>query len=449
MPGPSALATDLYQLTMMAGYDAAGNRAPSTFELFVRELPDTRTYLVAGGLAQVLDYLEGVRFTPDEIAWLQSIPAFRNVQERFFLDVLPSFRFSGEVWAMDEGEVLFAHEPLLRVTAPAMEAQLVETALLATVCFQTSVASKAARIVDAADGRTVVEFGSRRAHGLEAACLAARAACLAGFHATSNVEAGRRFGVPVVGTMAHSWVIAFDDEIDAFKQYMDVFGSATTLLIDTYDTLEAARRIVATGLRPAAVRLDSGDLGSLARNVRTILDAGGLHDTQILASGDLDEHRIAALIADGAPIDSFGVGTAVSTVRDAPALGAVYKLVELEREGRPVPVIKLSAGKQTHPGRKQVWRVTEGGRATDDVIGLVSERQEGRPLLRCVMRDGKRLDATRDIREIAQGARRYRDELPARVRAIDATESLPVRISSTLQALSDEAVRSRTTKAPD
>jgi nicotinate phosphoribosyltransferase len=446
MPGPSALATDLYQLTMMAGYDAAGRRAPSTYELFVRELPDTRTYLVAGGLAQALDYLEGVRFTSDEIAWLRSLPNLRGVQERFFLDVLPSFRFSGEVWAMDEGEILFAHEPVLRVTAPALEAQLVETALLATVSFQISVASKASRIVDAAGGRTVVEFGSRRAHGLEAACLAARAACLAGFHATSNVEAGHRFGVPLVGTMAHSWVIAFDDEVEAFRQYMDVFGSATTLLIDTYDTPDAARRIVAAGLRPAAVRLDSGDLGSLARQVRTILDGGGLQETRILASGDLDEHRIAALVADGAPIDAFGVGTAVSTVRDAPALGAVYKLVEVERDGRSVPVIKLSAGKQTHPGRKQVWRVAAGGEASHDVLGLAGERREGRPLLRCVMRDGRRLDSTRAIGDIAERARRCRDELPMRVRAIDATESLEVRVSAQLQALSDEAVRSRTAK---
>ena len=446
MPGPSALATDLYQLTMMAGYDAAGHGAPSTFELFVRELPDTRTYLVAGGLAQALDYLEGVRFTSDEIAWLRSLPAFRGVQERFFLDVLPSFRFSGDVWAMDEGEILFAHEPVLRVTAPALEAQLVETALLATLSFQISVASKASRIVDAANGRTVVEFGSRRAHGLEAACLAARAACLAGFHGTSNVEAGHRFGVPLVGTMAHSWVIAFDDEVEAFRQYMDVFGSATTLLIDTYDTLDAARRIVAAGLRPAAVRLDSGDLGSLAQEVRTILDGGGLQETRILASGDLDEHRIAALVADGAPIDVFGVGTAVSTVRDAPALGAVYKLVEVERDGRSVPVIKLSAGKQTHPGRKQVWRVAASGEASHDVLGLAGERQEGRPLLRCVMRDGRRLDSTRAIGDIAVRARRCRDELPMRVRAIDATESLEVRVSAPLQALSDEAVRSRTAK---
>jgi nicotinate phosphoribosyltransferase len=437
MPVPSALATDLYQLTMMAGYDAAGYHARTTFELFVRELPDQRSYLVAAGLAQALEYLESLSFTADEIAWLRSQAMFRNVPPRFFLDVLPAFRFSGEVWAVDEGEAVFAGEPLVRVTAPALEAQLVETALLATVGFQTSVASKASRIVDAAAGRSVVEFGSRRAHGLEAACFAARAACLAGFQGTSNVEAGRRFGIPIVGTMAHSWIMTFDDELEAFRSYMAVFGNATTLLIDTYDTLAAARRIVDAGLRPAAVRLDSGDLTALARGVRTIFDAGGLAATRILASGDLDEHRIASLLNEGAPIDAFGVGTAVSTVRDAPALGAVYKLVDTEDEGRHVPVIKLSTGKRTLPGLKQVWRLTNGGIATHDVLGLIGETQKGRPLLRCVMRDGKRLGATRPIDEIAQRARRSREELPSQLRGIDRTESLEVKVTPALIALVD------------
>jgi nicotinate phosphoribosyltransferase len=439
MPVPSALATDLYQLTMMAGYDAAGYHARTTFELFVRELPDERSYLVAAGLAQALEYLETLSFTPDEIDWLRGLPVFRDVPPRFFLDVLPAFRFTGEVWAVDEGEVVFAGEPLLRVTAPALESQLVETALLATVGFQTSVASKASRVVDVARGRTIVEFGSRRAHGLEAACFAARAAALAGFQGTSNVEAGRRFGIPVVGTMAHSWVMAFDDEIEAFRTYMAVFGTSTTLLIDTYDTVMAARRIVDEGLRPAAVRLDSGDLGALAREVREIFDAGGLGATRILASGDLDEHRIASLLGGGAPIDAFGVGTAVSTVRDAPALGAVYKLVDTEHEGRHVAVIKLSTGKVTLPGLKQVWRVTQDGMATHDTLGLIGETQIGRPLLRCVMRDRKRLAPSPSIEDIARTARRSREEMPADVRAIDRLESLDVRVTPALRALADSS----------
>jgi nicotinate phosphoribosyltransferase len=439
MSVPTALATDLYQLTMMAGYDAAGYQARTTFELFVRELPDERSYLVASGLAQALDYLESLAFTPDEITWLRTLPVFQNVQPRFFLDVLPSFRFTGDVWAVDEGEVVFASEPMVRVTAPALEAQLVETALLATIGFQTSVASKASRIVDAVRGRSVVEFGSRRAHGLEAACLAARAACLAGFQGTSNVQAGRAFGLPVVGTMAHSWVMTFNNEIDAFQTYMSVFGPSTTLLIDTYDTVAAAKKIVEAGLRPAAVRLDSGNLGELAREVRAILDAGGLTGTRIFASGDLDEHRISELLNGGAPIDAFGVGTSVSTVRDAPALGAVYKLVDTEHEGRHVPVIKLSTGKMTLPGIKQVWRVTNHGIATHDVLGLIGETQIGRPLLKLVMKEGKRVGPSGAIDEIAHASRRSRDELPIGVRAIDRLESVEVRVSPALKALADSS----------
>jgi nicotinate phosphoribosyltransferase len=241
LPVPSALATDLYQLTMMAGYAASGHEATSTFELFVRELPASRRYLMAAGLAQALDYLEGLRFTPDEIAWLRTVPALAAAPVRFFDEVLPAFRFTGDVWAMDEGEIVFPHEPLVRVTAPVMEAQIVETALLAILTFQTSVASKASRVVSAAAGRTVAEFGSRRAHGLEAACLAARAACLAGCAATSNVEAGRLFDLPLTGTMAHSWVMAFDDEIAAFRHYMGLFGEQSTLLIDTLRHREGGR----------------------------------------------------------------------------------------------------------------------------------------------------------------------------------------------------------------
>lgn len=440
LPVPSALATDLYQLTMMAGYEATGHVATSTFELAVRALPASRRYLMAAGLAQALDYLEGLRFTPDEIAWLRTVPALAAAPVRFFDEVLPAFRFTGEVWAMDEGEIAFAHEPLVRVTAPMMEAQIVETALLAILTFQTSVASKASRVVSAAAGRMVVEFGSRRAHGLEAACLAARAACLAGCAATSNVEAGRMFDLPLTGTMAHSWVMEFDDEIEAFRQYLGLFGEQSTLLIDTYDTLKAAERIVAAGLRPSAVRLDSGDLGSLSRAVRAILDAGGLPETRILVSGDLDEHRVAALVADRAPIDAFGVGTSISAVSDAPALGGVYKLVETVRDGQAVPTVKLSPGKRTYPGRKQVWRIGSGT-AERDVIGLEHESmREGRPLLSCVMRQGKRLRAASSVMEMSFGARARLSELPV-VTSIDGDEKYPVAISPALDSLARDAAR--------
>src|SRR5262245_19230907 len=341
---------------------------------------------MAAGLAQALDYLEGLHFTPDEIAWLRGVPALAAAPARFFDEVLPAFRFTGEVWAMDEGEIAFPHEPLVRVTAPIMEAQIVETALLAILTFQTSVASKASRVVTAAAGKSVAEFGSRRAHGLEAACLAARAACLGGCAATSNVEAGRLFELPLTGSMAHSWVMAFDDEIESFRRYMELFGERSTLLIDTYDTVKAAEKLVAAGLRPSAVRLDSGDLAHLSQSVRAILDAGGLGSTRILVSGDLDECRVAALLAAGAPNDAFGVGTSISTVSDAPALGGVYKLVETVHDGRSVPTLKLSSGKRTYPGRKQVWRIGSGV-AERDVIGLSDESpKDGRPLLTCVMR---------------------------------------------------------------
>jgi nicotinate phosphoribosyltransferase len=439
---PSALATDLYQITMMAGYYAARQTEPRTFELFVRELPPHRSYLIAAGMAQALDYLGAVHFEPDEIAWLRSVPALAGVPATFFEEHLPRFRFTGEVSAVAEGEVLFGHEPLLRVTAPAPEAQLVETALLAMVTFQTAVASKAARVVQAAAGRSVVEFGSRRAHGLEAATYAARAAYIAGCDATSNVEAGRRFGIPLAGTMAHSWVMAFDQEIDAFREFIRLYGNQSTLLIDTYDTVAAAQQIVHAGLTPAAVRLDSGDLCALARRVRAIFDAGGLQHTRILASGDLDEYRVAALVAAGAPIDAFGVGTAISAVSDAPALGGVYKLVETVDHGAVHATVKLSTGKSTYPGRKQVWRVVERGQASHDVMGLEGEAEgDGRALLKCVMRNGQMLSPPESLDEIRARCRARVAELPAALRDLSHVEPYPVRISSALDDLARAAVR--------
>lgn len=439
---PSALATDLYQVTMMAGYHASGQDQPRTFELFVRGLPEHRQYLVAAGLEQALEYLTHLRFTADEIAWLRTLRALTDVPASFFDTYLPAFRFTGDVWAMDEGEVFFSHEPLLRVTAPAAEAQLVETALLAVITFQTSVASKAARVVGAASGRTVIEFGSRRAHGLDAAVHAARAAYIGGCLATSNLEAGRRFGIPVSGTMAHSWVMGFADEVDAFRQYMQIFGEHATLLIDTYDTIAATRRIIASGLRPKGVRLDSGDLLALSRQVRQILDAGGLHATRILVSGDLDEHRINALIQAGAPIDGFGVGTALSVVNDAPALGGVYKLVETTEGGRARPTVKLSSGKRTFPGRKQVWRVTEGGIATHDVMGLHDETaQDGRALLSQVMRGGARVAPATPLVDVRQRCLARVAQLPPSVRALAPGAPYAVRVSATLDQLARSAVK--------
>jgi nicotinate phosphoribosyltransferase len=445
---PSALATDLYQLTMLAGYDRVRSHGRATFELYVRALPRNRAFLVAAGLAQALDYLEALHFSAEEVAWLRTLPNLRGAPASFFDDTLANLRFTGEVWAVPEGTPVFAWEPLLRVTAPVIEAQLVETALLAILTFQTSIASKSARIVAAADGRSVMEFGSRRAHGTQAAMYAARAAYVAGCDSTSNVEAGYRFGIPLAGTMAHSWVTAFGDEIEAFREYAAVFGARAVFLIDTYDTVEAARRIVASGLAPRAVRIDSGDLVALSKDVRRVLDAGGLQATGIIVSGDLDEWSISRVLAQGAPIDSFGVGTALSTSSDAPALGGVYKLVEVEMDGHHTPVMKLSgSGKSTYPGRKQVWRRMRGEHAVEDVISLASEHppQGAVPLLERVMAGGQRLDAAPSLDAIRAWHRARVVELPAEIRRLDPPESYPVSRSGPLEALTE---RTAATLAP-
>ena len=339
--GFSGLATDLYQLTMAAAYHANGRNEQASFELFARQLPRERSYLIVAGLEQALDYLRRLSFSSDEIEYLRGLPAFDRVSPKFF-DYLRDFRFSGDVWAMPEGTVAFAGEPLLRVTAPLIEAQIVETYLLATINFQTLIATKASRIVEAAQGRGIIEFGARRAHGFGAAIYAARAAVIGGCIGTSNVEAGRMFDIPEYGTAAHSFTMAFEREIDAFRAYFKVFPDSSTLLLDTYDTINAARLATEFGPELRGVRLDSGDLIELSKQVRAILDEAGMRQTKILASGDLNEFKIAEMIAAGAPIDVFGVGTDLSTSRDAPALGGVYKLVEVEVDGRVEPKIKLS-----------------------------------------------------------------------------------------------------------
>ncbi len=394
---------DLYEYTMAAAYHAQavertagrGRAYPyayqepiATFELFVRRLPEDREYLVFCGLPQALDYLRDLRFTEEEIDYLRGLPVMGRVLPSFW-ERLRGLRFTGEVWAMAEGTTFCANQPVLRVTAPIIEAQLVETALLAIVGFQTSIASKAARIVEAAAGRPVAEFGARHAHGAEAALYASRAAVLGGCVATSNAEAGMRFGLPVSGTMAHSFIMAApggpDDEGEAFAEFCAVFPDAT-LLLDTYDTMRGLERMVARKLHPKAVRLDSGDMLSLSRQVRARLDAAGLSDVRIVATGDLDEYSIADLIAAGAPIDSFGVGTELSTSQDHPALSAVYKLVHIEGPGIPRGMegrAKFSAEKSTQPGKKQVWRFyDEQGVRVRDVVTADDER---------VIRGAKRL----------------------------------------------------------
>jgi len=432
-----ALATDLYELTMAAGYLAAGLNEPATFELFVRDLPPRRSYLIVAGLEQAVHYLRRLRFSGKAIDYLRKQEVFAHVAPKFF-DYLRAFRFTGDLDAMPEGTVAFAGEPLLRVTAPLIEAQIVETYLLTTVNFQTLIATKASRVVAAAQGRPVVDFGARRAHGPQAGLLAARAAYIGGCVGTSNVLAGYELGIPIFGTQAHSWVMSFETEERAFEAYHDLFPETTTLLLDTYDTLAAARKVAASGLSPRAVRLDSGDLAALSRRVRRVLDQAGMRETGIFASGDLNEYHIAELLGQRAKIDGFGVGTDLVTSRDASALGGVYKLVEQQRGGQEVPRLKQSAGKATFPGRKQVRRLTtRRGRYRRDVICLEEEDHEGEPLLVPVLRKGKRFQPLPSLGEIREHATTSLALLPPRFKRLRDPKRYPVRASKALRRLRD------------
>jgi nicotinate phosphoribosyltransferase len=393
----SALLTDLYQLNMLAAYLDHGLTETAVFELFVRRLPPRRGFLMAAGLEQALRFLEALAFTSENLAAARSLGEFSDS----FVGYLRSFRFTGDVDAMPEGTVFFPDEPILRVTAPLPEAQFVETRLVNLLHFQTVIASKAARMVLAASGRPLIDYGLRRAHGAEAGMLAARASYIAGFSGTATVAAGLEFGIPVYGTMAHSFIQAHDDETLAFEHFAHSRPQALVLLIDTYDTERAAGRVVALAPRLAAegitisgVRIDSGKLGEHAVRVRQILDEGGLQSVKIVASGGLDENALLVLSRAGAPIDSYGVGTSLTTSSDAPALDCAYKLQEYAGIARR----KRSEGKATWPGRKQVWRwYDEGGRLARDLVSLAVERYEGEPLLRPAMRGGRRLADLPDL----------------------------------------------------
>lgn len=436
----SLLLTDLYQLSMLEAYAAHGMAETAVFELFVRRLPAKRGFLMAAGLAQVLDFLESMRFTRDELVWLHASGSFSSR----FLDELAELRFTGDVDAMPEGTVFFADEPVLRVIAPLPQAQLVETRLLNIVHFQTVVASKAARMVLAAPGRQLVDFGLRRAHGAEAGLLAARASYLAGFDGTATIQAGRDFGIPIVGTMAHSFVQAHDDEATAFERFARVRPKALTLLIDTYDTERGAAlvaalapRLAADGITVSAVRLDSGDLAAHARAVRASLDSAGLQSIRILASGGLDEQKLLALTRDGAPIDGYGVGTSLTTSEDAPALDCAYKLQEYAGQPRR----KRSEGKATWPGRKQVYRrYGPDGTIEGDTIALIEEPASGEPLLKPAMRNGRRIEGLANLSQARATAAASLARLPAALRRLDEYR-VPVEISKKVRDLAAELDR--------
>lgn len=434
----AALLTDLYELTMAASYHSREMNAEATFDLFVRDLPARRNFLVVCGIEQALEYLEQFRFDDDALGYLRSLEMF----DESFLSYLGDLSFSGEVWAMPEGEIAFAREPLLRVTAPLIEAQIVESFLLNCVTFQTMVASKAARVALAAGDRQFLDFSLRRDHGADAGLKAARAAYIAGAAATSNVLAGSIFGIPVSGTMAHSYVMAFESEMDAFRAFARDFPEQAVLLIDTFDVTQGARRAVTVadelaseGVVLKGVRIDSGELGPLTKEVRAILDEAGYTETQIVLSGDLDEYRVAELLAAGVPVDAFGVGTQMGTSADSPYLGGVYKLVA--QSG--APKVKLSAGKVTLPGLKQVHR-TGSGTYERDVITLDHEQVAGaRPLLGRVMESGRRVQPAEPIAETRRRCSESLERLPNALRSLEDAERYPVSLSEALQELARAA----------
>lgn len=440
-PATSPLLTDLYQLNMIQAYLERGETATAVFEFFVRKLPPRRGFLLAAGLAQVLEYLTTLRFSAEELEWLARSGRFN----RGLVDYLERLRFTGDVHAMPEGTAFFADEPILRVTAPLPVAQLVETRIINILHFQSLIAAKAARMVLAANGRRLVDFGLRRAHGAEAGLWAARASYLAGFAGTATLLAERVFGIPASGTMAHSFIQIHDDEAEAFLAFARARPERLTLLIDTYDTEAAARKVVALaprlraeGIRICAVRLDSGDLVALSRSVRQILDEGGLQEVEIFASGGLDEDAIAAMVAAGAPIDGFGVGTSLTTSSDVPALDCAYKLQEYRGEPRR----KRSTGKATWPGRKQVWRRYDAeGRIAGDVLSLETDTQEGEPLIRPVMQGGRVLGSMPTLAEARARALREIARLPTALSQLTPGATVRVEVAAALAALAAEVDR--------
>jgi nicotinate phosphoribosyltransferase len=432
-PDPDALGpvTDIYELTMMAGYFAAGmENLKASFELFVRKLPPHRSYLVFAGLEQAIGDLLGLAFKPEQIDAIKRWPALRNL-DRSIWDRMQALRFEADIDSVSEGTVVFAGETLLRVTAPLVVAQWVETHLLASIGYPTLVASKAARFRTAALGRPLFDFGARRGQGPHAGFLAARASYLAGFAGTSHAEAARLLGIPAIGTMAHSWIQSFETESESFATFARYFPYQATLLVDTYDTLEGVRLAAAIDPPIHAIRLDSGDLENLAHQARVILDRHDRSQVKIFASGDLDEHRIAKLTSAAAPIDGFGVGTELITSRDAPALGIVYKLVELEGQGK----VKLSPGKKTYPMAKQVFRRRgPDARFCGDLVTRVDEVADGEPLLRRVVTAGALDRPLPSLDEIRRHCAAQLAGLPEHLLSLDAKPDYPISYSDLLEA---------------
>src|SRR5436305_3586468 len=437
----SALNTDLYELTMAAGYFVAGKtKEVATFELSARKLPENRNFLIAAGLQQAVEYLSDLRFSADEIDYLRSLVAFKNAPPEFF-KFLRDLRFTGDLFALAEGTPVFPNEPIAIIRAPIVEAQLVETYLLSTFGFQTMVASKAIRCVTAAEGRPVVEFGSRRAHSPEAGILAGRAAYIAGCSGTSNSQAGKNFGIPVFGTAAHSWTMAFGTEEESFRALQNLLGDATVFLIDTYDTIEGARLATKVGQPCWGLRLDSGDIVAQSREVRRILDNAGMQAAKIFATNDLNEYRLAEIVLSGAHIDAFGVGTQLATSADAPALSVVYKLVELRKDKITSYAAQFSDEKSTVPGAKQIYRYPD-----HDVVALASECNSdfsgGEPLIRPVFVGGRLVESLPAAPQIRAYAHTAIDSLPKELLSLEEAAPYDVEISPRLVDLA-QSLRTR------
>ncbi|MGO8806883.1 MAG: nicotinate phosphoribosyltransferase [Candidatus Bathyarchaeia archaeon] len=431
-----SLFTDFYELTMCASYFDNKNFEPATFDLFIRRLPENRSYFLFSGLEQSLMYLQKVKFTKEHLSYLKE----QGFKEDF-LDYLGSFKFTGEVWAVPEGAVVFPNEPLIRVTAPIIEAQLVETFLLNTVNLQTMIATKASRVVHAAKGKPVIEFGLRREQGVDAGMKVARSSYIAGCQGTSNVLAGQVYGIPVFGTMAHSFIMSYPKEIDAFRAFTKTFPDKSTLLIDTYDDISGAEKaaviakeLEAKGFKLGGVRLDSGDLIKDSKKIRKFLDAEGLNYIKIFASGDLDEFKIQELLSKCARIDSFGVGTKMGTSADRPYIDVIYKLCETMRaDGVFSPIMKLSKDKITLPGRKQVYRHRDAnGKFEKDVIALSNEEVEAEPLLIKMMEKGKLTYALPTLEKIRDYAAKNLADLPEEHKALTDALIYPVELSRDL-----------------
>jgi len=443
----NALFLDLYELTMAAAYYSGSATVigkKGVFEMFVRKLPQNRSYLVAAGLEQVIQYLLHLEFNDAQISYLRSVDVFKNMHQDFF-KYLKKFKFKGTVWAVPEGTIVFPYEPIVRIEAPMIESQIVETFVLSMINFQSMISSKASRISTQAKGKPVIEFGSRRAHGPQAAVLAARASYIGGCEGTSNVLAGYELGIPVHGTMAHSFIMGFEKEEEAFKRFIEVFPTGY-LLVDTYDSIAAIQKIIKLKIHPNGIRLDSGDLSSVAPKARRLLDRNGYEDCRIMASGDLNEYQIHHLIRKGAPIDSFGVGSELTTSRDDPVMGGVYKLVAVKipraqdtTRYKTFYTFKKSPGKVSYPGPKQILRIIRDGLIKMDLVSLDNEKNIPKgsiPLLKKYVDNGNIVTKLPTLQEIREIHLQQQLLLPRNLRLLNVTHrTSPVTLSNKLSTM--------------